>query len=171
LRTGHKDASSSAIGRELRRRRQRAPPPCSAVGVAALRTQWVQAPGDIIAVRILGEVTPRLRDQFLFETVLAVYSDGSRRRPVRLASLESLVGYYQPGLVLRYVEPEFPVQHGSAYVMVGWSDTETSNGTAPLSSDTRSKILAALDQVGKKDRDERLGLISGYIRSRLVALP
>jgi hypothetical protein len=146
-------------------------PACPAAGATALRGQWEQLPADTIDVRVLGEVTPRLRDRQVFESVLAVYRDGSRPRAARLAGLEALVGYYQPGLVVEYVEPKMQLQHGSAYVRVGWGDPTTTTGAIPLSTGTRGEILAALDEVGKQDPDDRLRLISVYIRTRLVALP
>jgi hypothetical protein len=146
-------------------------PACPAAGAAALRAQWAQPPGDTTAVRVLGEVTSRLRDRPLFETVLAAFRDPARPRTVRLAALEALMGYYQPGLLVKYVEPVQAVNHGSAYVMVGWGDETTTSGATPLSTDTRGEILTALDQVGKQGPDERLRLISSYIRTRLTALP
>jgi hypothetical protein len=145
-------------------------PACRAAGAEALRAQWEQLPADTVEVRVLGEVTPRLRDRQVFESVLAAYRDGSRPRAARLAALEALVGYYQPGLVVEYVEPKLRLQHGSAYVRVGWGDPTTTTGAIPLSTGTRGEILAALDLVGKQDQDERLRLISAYIRTRLAAL-
>lgn len=145
-------------------------PYCSTSGATELRAQWAQLPADTALVRVLGEVTPRLRDRSLFETVLAVYRDPSRPREARLAALNALVGYYKPGLGAVHREPKVAVQHGSAYVVVSYGDPTTTNGPIPLSSGTRGQILAALDQVGKQDPDERLRLISAYIRSRLAAL-
>jgi hypothetical protein len=145
-------------------------PACATDGAAALRAQWAQLPGDTALVRVLGEVTPRLRDRSLFESVLGVYRDASRPLHARLAALNSLVGYYKPGLIVVYVEPEVAVQHGSAYVLVGRGDPTAINGAVPLSSGTRGQILAALDQVAQQDPDARLRLISAYIRTRLAAL-
>jgi hypothetical protein len=146
-------------------------PACRGKGAAALRAQWEQLPDDTAEVRVLGEVTPRLRDRHVFESVLAVYRNGSRPRAARLASLEALVGYYQPGLVVQYVEPEMPLQHGSAYVRMGQGDPTVTKGASPLSSHIRGEILAALDQVGKQDQDERVRLISAYVQTRVAALP
>ena len=146
-------------------------PACSSAGASALRVQWSQLPTDSADVRMLADVTPRLRDRSVFKDVLSVYRDPSRPRNARLAALQALMGYYQPGLIVVYVEPKVPVQHGSAYVRVGGGDPITSNGPTPLSANTRGEILTALDQVAKQDSDERLRLISAYIRTRLAALP
>jgi len=146
-------------------------PSCATAGAQGLRAQWQQPPSDTAAQRVLGEVTPRLRDRQVFDAVLAAFRDPGRSRTVRLAALEALMGYYQPGLSVKYVEPVQAVNHGSAYVMAGWGDKTTTSGATPLSTDTRGEILAALDQVGNQDPDERLRLISTYIRTRLTALP
>jgi hypothetical protein len=145
-------------------------PACHTAGVKELRAQWAHPPRDTAAVRVLGEVTPQLRDRDLFETVLAAYRDASRPQQARLAALVALVGYYQPGLGLVFVEPKVPVQDGSAYVRVSYGDPATTKGPSPLSAGTRGQILAALDEVGKRDSDERLRSISAYIHTRLAAL-
>lgn len=147
-------------------------PYCSAVGARALRSEWERPPSDTTAVRVLGEVTPRLRDRQVFDAVLAAFSDPVRPRELRLAALASLMGYYEPGLGARYVEPALAVQHGSAYVMMGQGDPVAAYaGPTPLSPGSRAEILQVLEQVGKQDPDERVLLISTYVHSRLSALP
>jgi len=147
-------------------------PSCAAAGAQGLRTQWRQPPGDPASLRVLGEVTPQLRDRQVFDAVLGVFRDTGRPRVLRLAALEALMGYYQPGLVVKYVEPALAVNHGSAYVMVGWGDPFTSSSsTAPLTPASRGEILQALQQAGSADPDPRVKLISAYIHDRLAAIP
>jgi hypothetical protein len=123
-------------------------------------------------VRLLGEVTPRLRDRQVFDAVLRAFRDTVRTRDLRLAALEALMGYYEPGLGARSVEPALAVEHGSAYVMMGQGDpVATYPGPAPLGAGSRGQILQALEQVGKRDPDDRVRLISTYVHSRLSALP
>ena len=146
-------------------------PSCATAGAQGLRAQWEQPPSDTAAQRVLGEVTPRLRDRQVFDAVLAVFRDPGRPRTVRLAALEALMGYYQPGLTVKYVEPVQKVSHGSAYVMVGRGERFTKGSTsAPLTPASRREILQALQQAGAADPDERVRLISSYIYSRLNAL-
>jgi hypothetical protein len=145
-------------------------PACATRGAQELRAEWEQPPSDTTAQRILGEVSPQLRDRQVFDAVLAAFRDSGRPPSIRLAALEALVGYYQPGLFVEYREPALAVNHGSAYVMVGWGDKTTTSGVSPLSTDTRGEILAALDQAERRDPDQRLRLISAYIRTRLAAL-
>jgi hypothetical protein len=161
-RSAQGEAYSSAIG-DL--------PSCGAAGVRALKSLWGQPPSDTAAVRVLGEATPRLRDQQMFNEVVSVFQNTSRPREVRLAALEALVGYFQPGLALKFTEPDEPVQHGSAYVMLGQGDPPTTrNGPTPLAARVRGDVLEAVQRIGKEDKDERLRLISAYIHTRLRAL-
>lgn len=146
-------------------------PNCKAAGARVLRAQWQQPPSDTVAVRLLGEVTPRLRDRQVFDAVLTTFRDPHQPRNVRLAALEALMGYYQPGLGASFPEPEQPVQHGSAYVMMGAGDPPTTQkGPSALTVGVRAEILEALGQVGKQDPDERVRLISAYIQTRLATL-
>jgi hypothetical protein len=146
-------------------------PYCSGVGARALRSEWEQPPGDTVAVRLLGEVTSRLRDRQVFDAVLRAFRDPARPRHLRLAALEALMGYYEPGLVAKFVEPALAVAHGSAYVMMGQGDPVAYPGPAPLGAGSRGEILQVLEQAGKEDPDERVRLISAYVHSRLSALP
>lgn len=146
-------------------------PACGVVGARALEDQWKEPPSDTATVRVLGEVTPRLRDRQVFDAVVGAFRDPARRRDLRLAALEALMGYYEPGVGAAYVEPALAVQHGSAYVMMGQGDpVATYRGAAPLSASTRTEILQVLEMVSKQDTDERVRLISAYIHSRLSAL-
>lgn len=147
-------------------------PSCPSAGVRSLGAQWKRPPRDTTALRLLGEVTPRLRDRQLFETVLGVFRGASHPRDVRLAALEALAGYYEPGLAIRFTEPTHPVQHGSAYVMLGRGDPpHTETGPTPLTQSARREILQALQEVGRQDPDERLRLVADYLHSRLAQTP
>jgi hypothetical protein len=117
-------------------------------------------------------VTPQLRDRQVLNAVLRVFRDSGRPRALRLAALEALMGYYQPGLSVKYVEPIKSVKHGSAYVMVGRGEgATTTSRTSPLTPASRKEILLTLQQAGAGDRDERVRQISAYIHDRLVAIP
>ena len=144
-------------------------PACGATGVRALRAQWRQLPGDTTALRLLSEVTPRLRDRRLLDAVLAVFRDRGRSREARFAALNALVGYYDSSLGVSFTEPVTPVQHGSAYVMVGVNHhpPTTNKGPTPLGVSVSREILQTLQHAGTHDPDERIRLISSYLHSRL----
>jgi hypothetical protein len=142
---------------------------CGGTGAVALRKQWQQPPTDTIALRLLGEVSPQLRDRHLLDAVLTAFRDASRPRDVRFAALEALVGYYEPGLGLAFSEPHIPVQHGSAYVALSFGDPSTTEpGPTPLTARARHDILQALQQAGTSDPDQRMRLIAKYLHSCLV---
>jgi hypothetical protein len=73
---------------------------------------------------------------------------------------------------VRFTEPAQPVQHGSAYVMLGQGDPPTTRkGPTPLAARVRGVVLEAVQRVGTADTDERLRLISAYVHTRLASLP
>jgi hypothetical protein len=145
---------------------------CPTEGSTGLAGAWQKAPSDSIAIRILGEASPRLRDRDVLQAVLTAFRDPGRPQAVRLAALEALVGYYQPGMAVRYTEPSRPVRSGSAYVMLGRGDPPSvRNGQKPLSAGARQDILQALAAVGASDPDDRVSLIAGYVRDRLTSTP
>jgi hypothetical protein len=145
---------------------------CPSEGSAGLAGAWQKAPSDSTAIRILGEATPRLRDRDVLQAVLIAFRDPGRPQAVRLAALEALVGYYQPGMGVRYTEPDRPVRSGSAYVMLGRGDAPSvRSGRKPLSAGTRQEILQALAAVGASDPDDRVSLIAGYVKGRLTSTP
>lgn len=142
---------------------------CGGPGSVALRKQWQQPPADTIALRLLGDVSPQLRDRPLLDAVLTVFRDPSRPRELRFAALDALVGYYEPGLGVAFTEPHTPVKHGSAYVMLSYGDpSSVESGPAPLTARARQDILQVLQQAGAGDPDERMRLIASYLHSRLV---
>lgn len=144
---------------------------CPSEGSATLVEAWRKTPTDTAALRLLGEITPRIRDRDLFRTVLSTFLDRGQPRAVRLAALEALVGYYQPGLAVRYTEPAHPVRSGSAYVMLGQGEPPVVvTGRTSLTSSVRQEILQALATVGSGDHDERVSLIAEYMRNRLSSI-
>jgi hypothetical protein len=145
---------------------------CPTEGSASLARAWQKAPSDSTAIRILGEATPRLRDRDVLQAVLITFRDPGRSQVVRLAALEALVGYYQPGMGVRFTEPSRPVRSGSAYVMLGRGDAASvRSGRKPLSAGARQEILQALAAVGASDPDDRVSLIAGYVKDRLTSTP
>jgi hypothetical protein len=146
-------------------------PYCPATGGQVLRQQWEHPPSDTVEQRVLGEVTPRLRDHQVFEAVLRVFRDPSRPRELRLAALRALMGYYQPGLKASFVDREVQVDYGGAYVLMGRGDsTTTPSRSAPLTAGSRGEILQAIKQVAAQDPDKRVRLIAAYIHDRLVGM-
>ena len=145
---------------------------CPDEGGPSLSAAWRNPPGDSAALRALGEVSPRLRDQDVFQAALSAFGNPGQPRAVRLAALSALVGYYDPSSVLRFTEPDVPGQRGNAYVMLGrGSAPSLTAGKKPLSNKVRQEIVQALTTVGKGDPDDRVKAIAEYIRSRLVATP
>lgn len=145
---------------------------CPDVGAQALAAQWQRPPRDTVALRLLGEVSPRIRDRQVFTTVKQVFTDPSRPRVQRLAALNTLSGYYNPRLSLRFPEPGRPDLSGSAYVMIGMGNPLTTRpGVTPLAATVQQEILAALREIGTSDSDERVRKIASYLAERLPSLP
>jgi hypothetical protein len=145
---------------------------CPQRGAPALIGQWQRPPRDTVALRVLGEVSPRIRDGELFLAVRQVFMDPTRPRLERLAALNALVGYYNPRLSLRFPEPGHGNLPGSAYVMIGMGNPViTRPGGTPLTATVQQDVLRVLSEVGSTDPDERVRKIASYVAGRLPRLP
>jgi len=140
---------------------------CPESGPLALAETWERASAKSAVQRAaLVEATGYLRDGRLFDAVVNVALDGSRSAPDRVAALQSLMRYYDPGYAPSF---EALTSHsGERSVALRIDGPTPTLGSVPLSASTRTRIGEVLAQLMSPRQNSTVRTATGVLRQRLA---